>query len=235
MHSRKLFVIFAIVGLFLPVSFAKGEVIKFARFPHICQGSIVFSYHGDLWLIDEDGSGARQLTDHRARDEYPRFSPDGKMIAFSSDRLGNNDIWVMPAAGGEVRQVTFHTTDDTMLYWTPEGNRILFATSRGSMQWGSPLYTVSVEGDIPVPLETGMAACGMISPEGGRLAFNRVGYRHPKKNYRGSSAANIWVMDLRRKSFKKLTNVVLGEYKEHCHDAYPMWGADGKIYFMSER
>ncbi|MCP4713054.1 MAG: hypothetical protein GY869_30870, partial [Planctomycetes bacterium] len=217
------------------VSAAAAEEIKFARFPNISHGKIVFSYHGDLWLVDDDGSNPRQLTDHSARDEYPRFSPDGKQIAFSSNRMGNNDIWVMPTEGGPVQQVTFHTTNDTMLYWTPEGDRILFATSRGAMQWASPLYTVPLDGGIPEPIEMGMGAYGMFSQDGRMLAFNRVSYRHPKKNYNGSSAANIWVMDTRRNNFRKLTNIVLEEYHQHCHDAYPMCGADRMIYFMSER
>ena len=233
---RKTMVISLVIFLyFFVVATVRSEEIKFARFPHISHGKIVFSYHGDLWVVDDDGSKPQQLTDHIARDEYPRFSPDGKQIAFSSNRMGNNDIWVMPSAGGPVRQVTFHTTNDTMLYWAPEGDRILFATSRGAMQWGSPLYTVPLDGGIPEPIEMGMGAWGMFSQDGRSLAFNRVRYGHPKKNYRGSSAANIWVMDMQRNNFRKLTNIVLEEYKDHCHDAYPMWGADGMIYFMSDR
>jgi len=230
--STKLAALFVVLA-FCAVSQARP--IKFARFPHISHGKIAFTYHGDIWVVKEDGSSPQQLTDHEARDEYPRFSPDGEWIAFSSARMGNNDIWLIPAGGGAARQLTFHSTNDTMLYWTPDGKRIIFATSRGSMMWGSPLHTVAVEGGLAEPIEMGMGAAGMMSQDGAMLAFNRVGYRHPKKHYRGSAAANIWVKDLRANTFRKLTNIELDEYKQHAHDAYPMWGADGQIYFMSDR
>jgi tricorn protease len=229
---------FRIATLFITLVFcasSQARPIKFARFPHISHGKIAFTYHGDIWVVNEDGSNPVQLTDHEARDEYPRFSPDGKYIAFTSSRMGNNDIWVIPSGGGTARQLTFHSTNDRALYWTPDGRRIIFATSRGAMMWGSPLYTVSVEGGLPEPMEMGMGAAGMMSQDGRMLAFNRVGYRHPKKHYRGSAAANVWVKDLRANTFTKLTNIELEEYKQHAHDAYPMWGADGQIYFMSDR
>ncbi len=208
---------------------------KFARFPHFHQNKITFSFHGDLWLVDAQGKNPVQLTDHQARDEYPRFSPDGRWIAFTSNRMGNNDIWVVSSAGGEPRQLTFHSTNDSVLSWTPDGSRILFSTARGEMPWGSPLYTVDLEGNLPLPVEAGAAAHGMFSQDGQMLAFNRVRYRHPKKHYRGSGSANVWVKNLNDGSFRKLTNLRLEDYQQHANDAYPMWGADGKIYFMSDR
>src|SRR4051812_38079100 len=79
---------------------ASAVEIKLARHPDYHGGKIVFSSLGALWLVPEDGSGPRRLTVHRARDVHPRFSPDGKWIAFSSNRQGNYDVYVMPAAGG---------------------------------------------------------------------------------------------------------------------------------------
>ena len=63
-----------------------------------------------------------------------RFSPDGKMIAFTSNRMGNDDVR-RPASGGELRQVTFNTVNDTVLYWSPDGRRVIFATQRGDRPW----------------------------------------------------------------------------------------------------
>ena len=79
---------------------AKADPIKFARYPHICNGRIAFSYHGDIWVANEDGSSPYRLTAHVAMDQFPRFSPDGEWIAFTSNRLGNNDIWVIASTGG---------------------------------------------------------------------------------------------------------------------------------------
>ena len=69
-----------------PVS---AEPIKFARYPHVAGGRLVFSYHGDIWIANQDGSNPTRLTAHVARDSFPRFSPDGKLVAFSSNRISD--------------------------------------------------------------------------------------------------------------------------------------------------
>src|SRR5260370_23165177 len=101
--------------------------VRLARQPDYHDGKIVFSYLGDLWKVSEDGSNPQRLTVHSARDAYPRFSPDGKWIAFSSDRYGNNDVFVMPADGGKARQLTFHSAPDTVVGWTRDSKRIVFS------------------------------------------------------------------------------------------------------------
>ena len=93
--------------------------IKLARHPDYHAGKIVFSYLGDLWVANEDGTGAHRVTDHTARDIYPRFSPDGKWIAFSSNRYGNNDVFVIPAEGGAAKQLTFHSGNDEVVGLEP--------------------------------------------------------------------------------------------------------------------
>jgi tricorn protease len=224
-----LIVIFTIAGT------VKADPIKFARDPHICNGRIAFSYHGDIWVADEDGSNPYRLTAHVAMDQFPRFSPDGRWIAFTSSRMGNNDIYVVPTTGGVPRQVTFNTTSDMVLYWTPDGKRLLFSTSRGASGWGTPLYTVSAEGDLPVPMEMDMGAAGMIKQDGSMITFNRLGFRYWRKGYRGNRNTDIWVQNLSTKEIIQLTDRDIRQFREHTQDAYPMWGADGMIYFMSER
>ncbi len=115
-----------------------AEPIKFARYPHASHGKLVFSYHGDIWVANEDGSNPVRLTAHVARDTFPRISPDGRWVAFSSDRFGNDDVFVIPITGGEPRQLTFNTTGDTVLNWMPDGKGILMATSRAVSPWRSP-------------------------------------------------------------------------------------------------
>ena len=63
-------------AVLLSATFASAEPIKFARYPHVSQGKLVFSYHGDIWIANENGSNPQQLTTHVARDVFPRLSPD---------------------------------------------------------------------------------------------------------------------------------------------------------------
>ena len=76
------------------VASAAAEPIKFARYPHVSQGKLVFSYHGDIWIANENGSNPQRLTAHVARDTFPRLSPDGRWVAFTSDRFGNADVFL---------------------------------------------------------------------------------------------------------------------------------------------
>jgi len=83
-----------ILGAF---SFALGREARLVRYPHYHAGRVVFSYLGDIWTADENGQNVQRLTVNKARDVYPRFSPDGKWIAFSSDRNGNLDVFIIPS------------------------------------------------------------------------------------------------------------------------------------------
>jgi len=235
MSSRKVcFLLAGAVLLFSVAGFSGADVIKFMRSPAICDGKIAFCYHGDIWIANDDGTGGYRLTNHVANDTNPRFSPDGQWIAFSSDRMGNNDIWMTPVVGGEPQQLTFHSAGDTMINWTPDGERIIFRTSRIGT-WGSPLYSVDLAGSLPVPYQIDIGSTGMISQNGNFLAFNRNSYRNGRKHYKGNSSTDIWVQDLRTQEIRQLTDVDLLDHENHVQDCFPMWGADGMIYFMSER
>jgi tricorn protease len=208
--------------------------IKFARYPNICNGKIAFTYHGDIWIAEEDGSNPYRLTDHVAMDIFPRFSPDGQWISFTSDRMGNNDLWLIPVSGGQARQLTFHTANDTLVNWTPDGKKLIFSTSRKGA-FSSPLYTVDLEGGLPLPMDMDQGSAGMISQDGKKLAFNRLGFRYWRKHYRGNNNTDIWLQDLATKKIEHLTDTDIKKFREHTQDAFPMWGSDGWIYFMSER
>src|SRR5579885_540623 len=115
----------------LAASPVSAKEIKLARHPDYHNGKIVFSYLGDLWLVQEDGSHPQRLTSHSAREVHPRFSPDGKWIAFSSDRYGNYDVFVMPAEGGEAKRLTYHSAPDTVVGWSRDSKKVVFSSSRG--------------------------------------------------------------------------------------------------------
>ena len=127
---------------------ATAREAKLVRYPDYHDGKVAFAYLGDIWTADEDGKNIQRLTVHTARDIHPRFSPDGRSIAFSSDREGNMDVYLIPTAGGAVKRLTIHSADDTVLDWTPDGKGILFASQRGEDFMGK-LYVVSIDGGLP--------------------------------------------------------------------------------------
>src|SRR5262249_34650919 len=155
----------------LLASQSNAAEVKLARHPDYSDGKIVFSYLGDLWTAHEDGSAPQRLTVHRARDVHPRFSPDGKWIAFSSDRYGNYDVFVIPTAGGQAKRLTFHSAADTVVGWSRDSRRVLFSSARGHMYPGIPnLYEVPVSGGLEQPVLTDWGQWGSYSPDGKKLA-----------------------------------------------------------------
>ena len=84
-----------LLGLAWP---ALSGPIRLAHQPDYHAGRVAFSYLGDIWTAGEDGTAVQRITDNGAREVFPRFSPDGRWIAFSSNRYGNYDVFVVPAA-----------------------------------------------------------------------------------------------------------------------------------------
>ena len=145
---------------------AEAREAKVVRSPSYHDGKVAFSYLGDIWTAREDGSGIVRLTANKARDVYPRFSPDGKWVAFSSDREGGGlDVFVIPAKGGEVKRLTNHSADDQVLGWTPDGKSVLFASQRGEDFMGK-LYTVPVAGGMARDAGPDMGVAAAIRPTG---------------------------------------------------------------------
>ncbi|HEY6249900.1 MAG TPA: S41 family peptidase [Candidatus Angelobacter sp.] len=221
---------FVVTLVFLLTTWSCAEV-KLLRHPSYHNGKIAFSYLGDIWVANEDGSNVQRITVHKARDVYPRFSPDGKWIAFSSNRYGNYDVFVVPSEGGSPKQLTFHSANDTVVGWTSDSRKVLFQSSRGLMYPGIPnLYEVSIEGGLEQPVPTDWGYWGSYSPDGSKFAFNR----HPmvwwRQHYRGSYAADLWVMDVKQ---SKYTHLADGDYKGNYF--WPMYASNGYIYFVSDR
>jgi tricorn protease len=223
---KKLFLL-AVALFFIAPLAAHAREAKLVRYPHYNQGRIAFTYLGDIWTADETGQNIKRLTVHRARDVYPRFSPDGKWIAFSSDREGNMDVYIMPSEGGVPKQLTFHSADDTVQGWTPDSRAVLFTTNRGEDFTGK-LYTVSVDGGMPRNVGADMSVYAAFSPDGRKLAINRKSQVYWRKFYRGANQSDVTIMDVAAKKFVDVTDF-------DGMDTWPMWGRDGHIYFVSDR
>jgi tricorn protease len=204
---------------------------RLLRHPSYSKGKVAFSYLGDIWTADEDGTGVVRVTDHKAREIYPRFSPDGKWIAFSSNREGNYDVYVIAATGGRAKQLTFHSADDNVVGWTPDGKNVIFTSSRnmGVFPNVATMFEVSIDGGMEKPIETDWGSSGSYSPDGAKLAFTRHPSVWSRKHYRGSWAADLWVEEVATKKFTKLADP---DYKGNY--LWPMYGQNGEIYFVAD-
>jgi tricorn protease len=217
----------ALCLLLTTAAVAFGREARLVRYPHYSNGRVAFSYLGDIWVADEDGKNVQRLTVNRARDVYPRFSPDGKWIAFSSERNGNLDVFIIPATGGTVKQLTSHSADDSVLNWTPDGRAVLFSSQRGE-GFMPMLYTVSVEGGMPRSAGVDMGVQASYAPDGQRLAYNQKAQTYWRKYYRGAYQSDVMVADIAAKKFTNVTDF-------EGLDSWPMWARDGFIYFVSDR
>ena len=213
---------------------AWAKPIRIPRQPDYHNGKIAFSYLGSIWVVNEDGSSPRRLTVNAARDAFPRFSPDGKWIAFSSNRYGNNDVFVIPAEGGEPKQLTFNSASDTVVGWSRDSKYVIFNSSRGRVYPGVlSLYRVAVEGGLEEPLDGDWGYWGSYSADGTKFVFNRHSPTWWRKHYRGSYAADIWVEDVKIKTFRKILDLDVPDEMK-ANNTWPLYG-NGEIYFVSDR
>jgi tricorn protease len=134
------------------------------RYPDVSQTQIAFVYGGDVWMVPKTGGTANRITSSTGEESYPRFSPDGKILAFSATYDGNTDVYTMPVTGGVPLRLTWHAAPDRVVDWHPDGKRILFASGRES---GTPayrqFYLVSNKGGMAEKLPLKSCPCRMAS------------------------------------------------------------------------
>ena len=85
---------------------------------------IAFSYKGDIYTVPSTGGAATRLTTEPSYESAPIWSPDGRTIAYASDRNGGKDIYLMPASGGAAKRLTFNSTAETPEAFSPDGAEI---------------------------------------------------------------------------------------------------------------
>ena len=221
--------------LLLVASSAWAKPIHIPRTPDYHNGKIAFGYLGSIWVVNEDGSDPRRLTVNASHDEFPRFSPDGKWIAFSSDRYGNNDVFVIPAEGGEARQLTFNSSPDTVVGWSRDSRFVIFTSPRGSGFPGQAnLFQVSIDGGLEQTMPTDAGYWGSYSADGSKFAFNRHVPIWWRKHYRGSGATDLWVMDIKARTYKRILDTDVDDQMKP-YNSWPQYAPNGTIYFVSDR
>jgi len=198
--------------------------------PTYHEGSVAFVHQNDLWLTAESGKSARRLTATKAVESNPRFSPDGKWIAYSSDQEGYLAVFVMAATGSDPRQLTFFG-GDRVVGWSPDSRRVVFSSSRQVGFGGTQtLWEVPVSGGLERQILADRAATGSYSPDGKRFAYNRHAPQGGRRHYRGSARADLWVMSANPRQFTRLDG---DDFQGD--NAWPMYGGDGFVYFASDR
>ncbi|WP_339707370.1 hypothetical protein [Algoriphagus aquimarinus] len=114
------------------------------QLPDVSDTQITFTFGDDIWGVPKQGGVVQRLTSPAGSEMYPRFSPDGKQIAFSANYNGNYDAYVKPTAGGVPTRLTYHGMPDYVQGWTPEGESVLFTSGRESgKERFSQFYTIA--------------------------------------------------------------------------------------------
>ncbi len=217
----------------------QAEEARLLRFPTTNGTDVVFSYAGDLYKVSINGGQAERLTSHIGYEMFAKLSPDGKTIAFTGQYDGNTEIYTIPITGGEPLRITYtanNSRDDLgdrmgpnniVMGWTPDGKEIIYR-NRISDGFVGKLHKVNKEGGLSEVLPLPEGGFCSYSPDGSKLAYNRVMREFRTwKYYKGGMADDIWIYDPKAQSVENITN-------NEAQDIMPMWIGDD-IYFISDR
>lgn len=219
----------------LTASHAAPQTAFPLRDPSISKNKIAFTYAGDIWTVNHDGTNAQRLTTG-GNDSKPSLSPDGSQIAFirSTDRSGA--AHVLPSAGGTPRQLTFHPNDFrdywssyTTVTWAPDGRRVIFSSPRTALTPSTfTLFEVSIEGGFATPIGRARATGASFSPDSRRVAFLQSQIIPPWKHYRGGATSSVMIA--------RLPEFLIEDAipRDNSNDFNPMWIGD-VVYFLSDR
>lgn len=144
---------------------------------------IAFALNGDIWIIPAQGGEGRQITRGPALDQWPRFSPDGKSLAYFSNKSGNNEIYLLDLASSKETQLTSHESEDFYHNWSPDGKSLVFTSERSGNR---DLWLVSRDGGIAEQLTDSPESedDASFSPDGKWIAFDSGKSGHQE----------VWVM-----------------------------------------
>jgi tricorn protease len=219
----------------LPIFFACTNLMAqidagLFRFPDVSQSQIVFTYANDIWIVGKEGGTAIKLSSPSGVESFPKFSPDGKTIAFTGNYDGNQDAYAMPASGGVPLRLTQHGLPDRVVDWTPDGKRILFASGReAGRERYNQFFTIPSSGGAAEKLPLAYAEFGTYSPDGNQMALTfRTTVFRTWKRYQGGLSADIHIFNFKDQSSVNISS------KTDFADELPMWHGN-YIYFITDR
>jgi tricorn protease len=199
----------------------------YVRYPNIFQDRIVFVSEDDLWLVSSSGGRAERLTAGVGEVSHPRFSPDGKMLAFVGREEGPSEVYVMPANGGTARRLTYQSGNCRVAGWSPDGNEIVYASNAGQIAGRyDVIYAVPPTGGQPRQVPVGMANAISFSPHGGIVIGRNTSEFSHWKRYRGGTAGHLWCDARVSGDFQRLLRL-------NGNIANPCWVGE-RIYFLSD-
>jgi len=219
---------FSVVMLLSLSTFAQINA-KLFKYLDVSATQITFVYGGDVWLANKAGGTAIPLTNSPGEESYPKFSPDGKHIAYTAEYRGNLDVYVVPVIGGLPTRVTYQSHADRMVDWHPDGEHLLFASRREMGQRSSrQFFKVSKNGGLPEKLAIPYGELASYAPDGNKLAYiTKITENYPFKRYKGGLASDVLIWDFATNTAENITN-------NEVNDGKPAWAGD-KIYFLSDQ